>query len=207
MQDSKPETRNQVLKKREEVAVKLMRGTPDGIIDVLDAGVDYGRCQSMYDHVVGNVEKLLHKCETATIYLDRLRKSLPDKLGQLEIQQQEQLWAWCDLQEHVSDGVCCFSIFNAGKTSDEYQLRSPPFYALGVPWTLRLYKAKTAAGQDASFMAAYLDAGNALRIDSAFEKEVTFTFTLRKSPDQKSRTICRKVTPRSPKPKALNSTP
>ena len=100
--------------------------------------------------------------------------------------EQEAVWAWCDLEEEwEQDGVCCFSIGNAGVTSDEYQLRSPPFYALGVPWTLRLYKAKAVPGQDACFMAAYLDAGNALRIDPTFEQEVTFTFALRKAADQK----------------------
>ena len=41
-------------------------------------------------------------------------------------------------------------------------------------------------------MAAYLDAGSALRIDPAFEKEVTFSFALRKSPDQNSPVLCRK---------------
>ena len=164
---------DEVVKKREEVAAKLMACAPDGVLDVLDASLDYGRCQSMYDHVVSNVDKLLHQCETATLYLERLRKSLPvQQLMQLGLKEQEAVWAWCDLEEHVAPGVVCFSIGNAGHTSDEYQLRSPPFYALNVPWTLRLYKAKAAAGQDTCFMAAYLDAGNALRIDSAFEKEV-----------------------------------
>ena len=60
---------------------------------------------------------------------------------------QEALWAWCDVEEHVPEGGCCFSIGNAGHTSDEYQLRSPPFYAVGVAWTLRLYKAKPGQAQ------------------------------------------------------------
>jgi hypothetical protein len=46
--------------------------------------------------------------------------------------------------------------------------------------------------QSENFMAAYLDAGSALRIDPTLEKEVTFSFTLRKSPDQKAAPICRK---------------
>ena len=41
-------------------------------------------------------------------------------------------------------------------------------------------------------MAAYLDAGSALRIDPTFEKEVTFSFALRKSPDQNAPVLCRK---------------
>jgi len=185
---------DEATKKREEVAAKLMAGAPDGVLDVLDASLDYARCQAMYDHVVDDVERLLHRCETATLYLERLRKSLPvQQLMQLDLKEQEAVWAWCDLEEEwEQDGVCCFSIGNAGVTSDEYQLRSPPFYALGVPWTLRLYKAKAAPGQDACFMAAYLDAGNALRIDPTFEQEVTFTFALRKAADQKAPVMCRK---------------
>jgi len=46
--------------------------------------------------------------------------------------------------------------------------------------------------QSENFMAAYLDAGSALRIDPTLEKEVTFSFALRKSPDQKAAPICRK---------------
>jgi len=50
-------------------------------------------------------------------------------------------------------------------------------------------------------MAAYLDAGSAVRIDPNLEKEVTFSFALRKSPDQKSSPICRKeVGPPPPPP-------
>lgn len=184
---------DEVIKKREEVAGKLMACAPDGVLDLLDASLDYGRCQAMYDHVVDKVEKLLDQCETATNYLERLRKSLPvQQLRQLDLKEQEAVWAWCDVEEHVAPGVVCFSIGNPGHTSDEYQLRSPPFYALGVPWTLRLYKAKAGAGQEAAFMAAYLDAGNALRIDNSFEKEVTFTFALRKAAEQKSGVMCRK---------------
>ena len=164
---------DEVVKKRQEVAEKLMACAPDGVLDVLDASLEYGRCQAMYDHVVSNVDKLLQQCDTATLYLERLRKSLPvQQLLQLDLREQEAVWAWCDIEEHVSPGVVCFSIGNPGQTSDAYQLRSPPFYALGVPWTLRLYKAKAAPGQDACFMAAYLDAGNALRIDNTLEKEV-----------------------------------
>ena len=212
---------DEVTKKREEVAQRLMEKQA-GVMDMLDGSLEYGRCQPMYDHVVANVDKLLHKCETATLYLERLRKSLPvQQLSHLDLQQQvpstpewrqlhahtracmhmrtssssggicscrdvcvacavlpsvccplaparadraltrarvwqEAVWAWCDLEEHVGEGACCFSIGNAGLTSDEYQLRSPPFYAVGVPWTLRLYKAKKSSGQVISVLSMFV---------------------------------------------------
>jgi len=246
---------DEVTKKREEVAQRLMEKQA-GVMDMLDGSLEYGRCQPMYDHVVANVDKLLHKCETATLYLERLRKSLPvqqlcqmdihqqvhvcvcvcvcvcvytclrkslpvQQLCHLDLQQQvpstpewrqlhahtracmhmrtssssggicscrdvcvacavlpsvccplaparadraltrarvwqEAVWAWCDLEEHVGEGACCFSIGNAGLTSDEYQLRSPPFYAVGVPWTLRLYKAKKSSGQVISVLSMFV---------------------------------------------------
>lgn len=80
---------DEATKKREEVAAKLMAGAPDGVLDVLDASLDYARCQAMYDHVVDDVERLLHRCETATLYLERLRKSLPvQQLMQLDLKEQ-----------------------------------------------------------------------------------------------------------------------
>ena len=79
---------DEVTKKREEVAQRLMEKQA-GVMDMLDGSLEYGRCQPMYDHVVANVDKLLHKCETATLYLERLRKSLPvQQLCQMDIHQQ-----------------------------------------------------------------------------------------------------------------------
>ena len=83
------EDSDEATKKREEVAQKLLGGAPDGVKDQLDAALEYARCQPLYDHVVSNVDKLLHKCETATLYLERLRKSLPvQQLMHLDLQQQ-----------------------------------------------------------------------------------------------------------------------
>ena len=184
---------DEICKKREEVAAKLLKGTPEDVIAELDGSLEYGRCAAMYEHVVGNVDMLLQKCETATLYLDRLRKSLPvEQLVQLDEHTQAAVWPSCDIEQEAAEGFCCFHISNASMTSDDHQLRSPPFYAVGVPWTLRLYKAKSVSGQDNSFLAAYLDAGNALRLNQDFEQEVTFTFALRKSPDQTQPVICRK---------------
>eukprot|EP00960_Hanusia_phi_P074189 768177-Hanusia_phi.AAC.9 len=171
-------------KKRYEVADKLMAGTPRDVLEKLDASLDVGRCEAL-------IETLHRKCEAATLYLERLRKSLPAQLAGLDVVQQERVWAWCDIEEHVADGVCCLALANPQNTSDEHQLRSPPFYAGGVPWSVRFYKAKT-QGSEAGFMAAYLDAGHALHADPSFEMQVTFTFTLRKTPDQKAVAICRK---------------
>ena len=91
---------DEVTKKREEVAAKLMVSAPSSVVDQLDAAREYGRCQHMYDYVVSNVETLLNKCDTATQYLERLRKSLPISAVtmQLDVKEQDTLWAWCDLE-------------------------------------------------------------------------------------------------------------
>ena len=128
---------------------------------------------SRYDDLVHRIEMLHRKCEAATLYLERLRKSLPAQLAGLDVVQQERVWAWCDIEEHVADGVCCLALANPQNTSDEHQLRSPPFYAGGVPWSVRFYKAKT-QGSEAGFMAAYLDAGHALHADPGFEMQVFY---------------------------------
>jgi hypothetical protein len=46
---------DEVTKKREEVAAKLMAGAPDGVVDMLDSSLDYGRVY-IHAHIHRNMQ-------------------------------------------------------------------------------------------------------------------------------------------------------
>eukprot|EP00288_Rhodomonas_lens_P009226 CAMPEP_0177724748 /NCGR_PEP_ID=MMETSP0484_2-20121128/18889_1 /TAXON_ID=354590 /ORGANISM="Rhodomonas lens, Strain RHODO" /LENGTH=649 /DNA_ID=CAMNT_0019237227 /DNA_START=27 /DNA_END=1973 /DNA_ORIENTATION=+ len=181
-----------VQKKRQEVAEHLFKLIPSPVLQDLDANQDYGRCQPLYDEVVAGLESLSRQCEAARMYLERLRKSLPAQVAELDGAQQEAFWPWSDLEldSSVPNGVV-LQLANASNTSDEHPLRSPPFLLAGVPWTVRLYKTRPPGGE-AACLAAYLDATHALRENPGFEKQVTFTFTIRRQAHGRGEALSRK---------------
>jgi hypothetical protein len=180
----------EVQRKRKEVATQLLDVLDKRIVDALDASQEYARCQPLYDFVQQGVEHLCKRCETGMSYIDRLRKSLPTQLHGVDGATQDQLWSWSDVESEFESGAV-LSLVNATNTSDEHQLRCPPFYVDGVPWCVRLYKVKQQANE-APCLAAYLDASHALRESAEFDKQVTFTFTARRSLQASSQPICRK---------------
>lgn len=180
----------EVQKKRTEVVEQLLSALDPSILEALDASKEYGRCEVLYEQVHIGVESLCKRCETGISYLDRLRKSLPSQLHGVDGATQDQLWAWSDVEDELESGAV-LSLVNVSNTSDEHQLRCPPFYVDGVPWSVRLYKVKP-QGVDAPCLAAYLDASHALRETPDFSKLVTFTFTARRTPSTTGPTVCRK---------------
>ncbi len=116
------------------------------------------------------LDLLRRQCQSATLYLERLRKSLPAALLSADESMQDALWWGCDVLDTTANGVV-LSLVNPRHTSDEHQLRSPPFYVNGVPWTVRFYWTKNEGGAPQS-VAVYLDANYALREDPAFEQQV-----------------------------------
>ena len=105
------------------------------------------------------------------------------------------MWAWSDIENEIDDGAV-LSLHNAPScTSDEHQLRTPPFYVSGIPWFVRLYAANASGkapkeGGGSQFLAAYLDASMSLRENPDMEKQVTFTFEARRRDG--GGVICRK---------------
>lgn len=91
---------------------------------------------------------------------------------------QDNMWAWSDIESEIDDGAI-LSLHNAPTcTSDEHQLRTPPFYVANTPWFVRLYAANSSGkggkeGEGGSqFLAAYLDASLSLRENPEMEKQV-----------------------------------
>jgi len=161
---------SELLHRRLQLAQFLLDAVPSNVIEDLDQGRDSDRCLPLYNHVVGRLNALRAKCETAQHYLAQLRGTLGEQV-------EEEMWPWCDAESQDIEGRFSLSFFNHSRSSEQNQILSPPLYAAGVPWAIRLFQSEVDS-VNGPCVAVYLDATYALFEDSHLEKRVTFAFAL-----------------------------
>ncbi|KAJ1467120.1 hypothetical protein T484DRAFT_2392149 [Baffinella frigidus] len=126
---------SELLHRRLQLAQFLLDAVPSNVIEDLDQGRDSDRCLPLYNHVVGRLNALRAKCETAQHYLAQLRGTLGEQV-------EEEMWPWCDAESQDIEGRFSLSFFNHSRSSEQNQILSPPLYAAGVPWAIRLFQSE-----------------------------------------------------------------
>lgn len=121
-------------------------------------------------------------------YTERLKKSFPPNLHGLDAEVVDGQWAWSDVEcdagsDKDGGGGAVLSLANVHLSSEDSQLRCPPFRVDGIPWFVRLYRVRQEGGA-ATHMAAYLDASHALRENPDFDKQVMICCPCFPSPTQ-----------------------
>merc|ERR1711871_783381 len=94
-------------------------------IDLTSTGVVH--CAFMYQHLIEEMETQVKRCETYKRYVEKLHESIPRPLRAFGTDKLENLLAWCSVVRTTPRGIC-LCLNNPWHTSDEIQLRSPPFY-------------------------------------------------------------------------------